>query len=242
MAGTKVVSPTTGAMTQTLGLGPSVIQVLAIVESMARLDVLLFLRSLRGKATGRETVATACRMSSLAAEHHLARLCARGLLAVTIGEELHYSYRPIDPRMRAAVDELDRVSAAEPGILTAWFAAYRRPHALIVEDDADMREILRSFIESRGFQATALAHGRESLAWAETEPLSLAIVDVRPSFAPGLKLARALRQRATPIRTIVTTSLGDVRLHAQLSGLGVSAVLEKPFDLDELAGVIEGSA
>ena len=104
-----------------------------------------------------------------------------------------------------------------------------------------MREILRAFMEGRGFRATALPHGRDSLMCAETEPLSLSIVDLPPSLSPGLALTRALRQREDPIRTIVTTSFGDARLQAKIAGLGIEAVLEKPFELDDLGRVLDVS-
>lgn len=201
--------------------------------------MLLYARALKGKSVTARTIASVCRMSIFAAELHLAKLCARGLLTVEIGTELHYSYNPIESRMRAPIDELDRLFITQRDTLAAWFKAGNRPHVLIAEDDADMREIVRSFMETRGFRATALPHGRESMACAEAESLALSIVDVRPSFAPGLALTRALRRRREPVKTIITTSLGDVRLHGQIAGLGVSAVLEKPFDLEELGKLLE---
>lgn len=199
------------------------------------------MRSLGGRPATGCAVASALHLSPLAADRHLSKLCARGLLAVEIGTDLHYSYRPIEPKARAVVDELDRLSSVNPDSLAAWFAA-DRPHVLIVEDDTDMREIVRAFMEARGFRATALPHGRETHACAESETLALSIVDVRPSFAPGLALARALRRRDEPIRTILTTSLGDVRLQAQIAGLGVAAVLEKPFDLEDLGRLVDAPA
>jgi CheY-like chemotaxis protein len=218
----------------------SVLRVLAFTESMTRLDVLLELRALSGKSATAKTIATACRISVLAADQHLAKLCGRGLLAVEIGTELLYSYRPIDPTTRAGVDEVQMLVLTQREAIRAWFAATQRPHVLIAEDDPDMREILRTFMESRGFRSTALPHGHEALAYAEGEALALAIVDLRPSPTPALALARALQQRPDPVRIIMTTSFADARLQSRIAGLTVSAVLEKPFELDELSRAVEG--
>ena len=227
-------------MASTPAFSTSVARILASVESMIRLDALLQLRALRGKSATTRSIANACRISPLAAEQHLAKLCARGLVAVEIGTELHYSYRPIDPNTRAAVDELGVLVGTQREAVKAWFAAIQRPHVLIAEDHRDMREILRAFLESRGFRATALPHGHEALAYAAGELLALAIVDLRPSLMPGLALARTLYQRSEPVPTIVTTSFGDARLHARIAGLGISTILEKPFELDDLGRAIDG--
>jgi CheY-like chemotaxis protein len=226
-------------MVSTPAFSAPVARILAFVQSMTRLEVLLELRALKGRPTTAKTISKVCRISLLAAEQHLAKLCARGLLAVEIRTDLFYSYRPIDPNTRGAVDELQVLVVMERDALKAWFAA-QRPHVLIAEDDSDMREIVRAFMESRGFRTTALPHGREALAYAEGEPLTLAIVDLRSSLAPGFALARALQQRPDPVRIIATTSFGDARLHSRIAGLGISAVLEKPFELDDLGRVLDG--
>lgn len=217
----------------------AVARLLLSVESLARLDVLLYLRDRKGRPSTAKAVASACQISPVAAEQHLAKLCARGLVGVDIGTELHYSYRPFDPRTRVTVDELEVLSTTNREGLAAWLASSRIPHALIVEDDPDMRELIHVFMVSRGFGVTALPHGHASLACAAGDTLAASIIDIRPSSTPGLTLARALRSRPDPVLTVVTTSLGDVRLRSQLTNLGISAVLEKPFDLDELGRVLD---
>jgi DNA-binding NtrC family response regulator len=110
---------------------------------------------------------------------------------------------------------------------------------LIAENDADMREILRVYLETRGLLPTALPHGRSARVAAETKSFALAVVDVRPSLPEGLALLRTLRERSAPVRTIVMTSFGDASLEARIARLGVTDILEKPFGLDDFDRMVE---
>lgn len=220
--------------------GPAITRILTLAESMARLEALLHVRGLQGRPVTSKAFAMACNVSPLAAELHLAKLCARGLLAVDIGTELQYRYHPLRPEVRAAIDEVGQLVATQRAALIAWFATAGRRRVLIAEDDADMRDILRCYLEARGFEVRALPLGREALACGEAETLVLALVDLRPAMAPGLQLTRVLRERPDPVRTIVTTSFGDARLHDRIAGLGVDAVLEKPFELDDIGRLLDG--
>jgi hypothetical protein len=80
------------------------------IESVERLDILLHLRSVRGKACGARAVAAACHVKTSAVEEHLAILCGRGFLTVSIGSDLLYAFQPISPTIDKVLDEVAKLS------------------------------------------------------------------------------------------------------------------------------------
>jgi hypothetical protein len=77
------------------------------VETVERLDLLLYLRGLEGKAVAAKTVANARQTSIVSTEQNLAILCGRGFLTVNIGNDLLYAYQPISPTIDAVLGEVD---------------------------------------------------------------------------------------------------------------------------------------
>jgi predicted ArsR family transcriptional regulator len=79
------------------------------IESEQRLDILLHLRASPGKSFTARAVAATLPISSASAEQHLAILCGRGFLTVSIGSDLLYAYQPVSPAIDAAVAEIERL-------------------------------------------------------------------------------------------------------------------------------------
>jgi two-component system OmpR family response regulator len=107
------------------------------------------------------------------------------------------------------------------------------PHVLIVDDEADMRELLCDLIESNGLMATAVEDGaamREQLAIGG---YALLILDLRLRREDGLALARSVRE-SSAIPIMILTGKGDET--DRILGLELAAddYLMKPFNPREL--------
>ena len=76
------------------------------IETVERLDVLLHLRANKEKSFAAKTVAQALHMSTAVAEQHLAILCGRGFLTVSISTDLIYGYQPVSAAIDAAMKEV----------------------------------------------------------------------------------------------------------------------------------------
>lgn len=77
-----------------------------VIETQSRLDVLLLLRRSPDKSFDVASVATALVVTTEAAEHDLAALCGRGFLAVILGSDVTYRYRPATPELERDVAEI----------------------------------------------------------------------------------------------------------------------------------------
>ena len=109
------------------------------------------------------------------------------------------------------------------------------PRLLIVEDDADAAEVLRTMLESDGFAADVAATGREGLSAARTGVYSALLVDLQLPDADGISLIRALRAGPdTRDLPVVVVSADTARGMARGRALEVVDWMEKPFDQTRL--------
>ena len=66
---------------------------------------------------------------------------------------------------------------------------------LIVDDEADIRDLLRVEFEMEGMRVLQAANGREALRTIEREPVDLILSDLRMPGGSGLLMLDALRAR-----------------------------------------------
>lgn len=98
---------------------------------------------------------------------------------------------------------------------------------LVAEDDAALRLLYSTWLESAGFDVTAVADGRAALEALERRPLpDAALLDVEMPFVDGLSVCRYLHARDPSVRVVVVTGIEDARVDALAAG--ASEVLRKP--------------
>lgn len=115
----------------------------------------------------------------------------------------------------------------------------RPARVLVAEDDDAMRGMLVEALEEAGYRVYPVATGRELLACVRSrrapcpEP-DLVISDIRMPGITGLEVLRHLRKSDWTMPVIMITAFGDPETHARARFLGAAAVLDKPFDVDDL--------
>jgi DNA-binding response OmpR family regulator len=104
---------------------------------------------------------------------------------------------------------------------------------LVVEDDHDLRMLLRLLLEDEGYAVTEAATGDQALERFAREPSHLVLLDVRLPGLSGLEVCRALRAQ-TDIPVIMLTAHADS--HDVVAGLeaGADDYVTKPFIEKEL--------
>jgi two-component system response regulator MprA len=108
------------------------------------------------------------------------------------------------------------------------------PRILVVDDDPELRAVLRRGLEEEGFLVDAVANGRDFLnRVAETSPDAL-VVDIGLPDSDGRDLCQALRARGNRAPVLFLTARDS--LSERLSGFdaGGDDYLTKPFALAEL--------
>jgi DNA-binding response OmpR family regulator len=106
-------------------------------------------------------------------------------------------------------------------------------YLLIVEDEAEIRDLLRSGLEAEGFKILEAKDSAEALACLDKFPVSLITLDLKLGGEDGLGLARELRsKRNTPI--VMITGKGDPIDRVVGLELGADDYISKPFLMREV--------
>lgn len=113
---------------------------------------------------------------------------------------------------------------------------HKRPLVLVVEDDRDMRWLLRSILLQEGCSVTTRATGKGALtALHRTRPQLILLPMTLPDMS-GLRVVRRARRTHPHVPIIVISATSNQGIVQECLRLGVLAYLPKPFDLTELLG------
>jgi DNA-binding response OmpR family regulator len=110
-------------------------------------------------------------------------------------------------------------------------------HVLIVEDDADVREMLQTLLRSHGYTTEVATNGRDALAAAEEEPPCLILLDLMMPIMSGWEFRE--RQLAdSSIAGVPVVCLSAVYDHRMVTERLKVPCLSKPVDFDELLACV----
>ena len=104
---------------------------------------------------------------------------------------------------------------------------------IVVDDDAQVRTLLRNLLETEGYVVSEAANGGEMRSLLETQSASLITLDLKLAGEDGLALAQEVRtQRHIPI-IMVTAKADDIDKILGLE-LGADDYITKPFNVREV--------
>ncbi|WP_330473741.1 response regulator transcription factor [Terrabacter sp. C0L_2] len=104
---------------------------------------------------------------------------------------------------------------------------------LVVDDEQQIRAVLRAYLEADGFRVTEAGNGTDALRLVRSEDPVLVLLDVRLPDLDGIEVLRTLRQSSQVPVILVTARSEEVD---KLVGLGVGAddYVTKPFSPREI--------
>jgi len=112
-------------------------------------------------------------------------------------------------------------------------AGTRRPHLLIVEDDADIVSIVQRYFSGHGFDVSAAAHGAAMREVLAGRAVDVVLLDLGLPGEDGFALTRLLRETWKGA-LIIVTGRGEAVDRVVGLELGADDYVTKPFDLREL--------
>ncbi len=120
--------------------------------------------------------------------------------------------------------------------------APRVPAILVVDDDHDSAELLRTALTARGY-SVALAHdGDEALRAVEALRPHLVLLDVMMPGRSGWDVCRVIKQHpeyAGRVRVVILTALGGWSDMQEALRTGADDYVTKPVDLRALGRCVE---
>jgi len=104
---------------------------------------------------------------------------------------------------------------------------------LIIEDDPNIVDLIRSNLIVRGYEAVVSNEGEPALQLIETESPDIVLLDLMLPDVDGLELCRAIRERSN-VGVIVVSARGGERDKVSALNVGADDYMTKPFSIEEL--------
>jgi two-component system response regulator VicR len=120
-----------------------------------------------------------------------------------------------------------------------------KPSVLVVDDNHDNAEIIKQYLEVRGYPITVAYDGDEALALFESVRPSLVLLDVMMPGKDGWEVCRLMKQHPVlgrSVRIIMVTALGEWEDKREALKTGADDYVEKPFELSKLAATVQRNA
>ena len=110
---------------------------------------------------------------------------------------------------------------------------------LVVDDDADLRELLRELLELQGYTVTTAVNGQDALTHLrDSPPPAVILLDLMMPIMDGSQFLEEQRKDPDLARIPVVTMTAGRNLEHLAAG---HPLLAKPFDLDKLLELLERS-
>jgi DNA-binding response OmpR family regulator len=112
---------------------------------------------------------------------------------------------------------------------------------LVVDDDPNALDIVRTFLESRGYRVATAHDGNEALALLESVGPSLVLLDVMMPGMDGWEVARVIKNHPKfgDTRVVMLTARSDFTDKHEGLRAGADDYIVKPIQLRELGERVE---
>ena len=106
---------------------------------------------------------------------------------------------------------------------------------LVVEDDGPTQSLLSTLLRRDGCQPTIVSNGGHAIKLLRDQDFELIILDLMMPLASGVTVIESLRDQGRKIPVVVCTA---APMSEGFDPELVSAVIRKPFDIDELSAAV----
>ncbi len=113
------------------------------------------------------------------------------------------------------------------------------PRVLVADDDRDLLDAVAAAVTQMGADVVRAETGGDLIErLADEGPFDLVITDIAMPWMNGLQALHAARTAGDETPVIVMTAMKNERIPAQVEAAGKTLLLQKPFELDELAEAV----
>jgi two-component system, NtrC family, response regulator AtoC len=105
---------------------------------------------------------------------------------------------------------------------------------LVVDDEENLRLVVRTFLKREGYEVEVAGSGVEALALVETFGPDVILTDVRMPGMGGLELLSTLKAKGIESTVIVMSAYGNVDLALEAMKAGAYDYIQKPFKAEEV--------
>ena len=110
-------------------------------------------------------------------------------------------------------------------------------HILIVEDELDIQELLRTYLEDAGYGTAVAGDGVAALSLFHAQPFDLVLLDLMLPKINGFGVCELIRQQSQ-VPVIMLTALDSEEQQLKGFGMDIDDYVTKPFSLEEVVARI----
>jgi len=110
---------------------------------------------------------------------------------------------------------------------------------LVVDDDPDIREVLKDRLESLGCQVLVAASGAEGLELLEKQNPQVVLLDIEMPAMSGLEALKEIHKRDFDITVVMITAHGTIERAVEAIKEGAYDFIPKPFESDHIALIVQ---
>ncbi len=113
------------------------------------------------------------------------------------------------------------------------------PYILVVDDEPDIRELVRDILEDEGYSVSAAENGEAARAALRQRRPDLILLDIWMPDIDGISLLKSWAEEGLPCPVIMMSGHGTVETAVEATRLGAYDFLEKPLSLAKLLLTVE---
>jgi DNA-binding NtrC family response regulator len=117
-----------------------------------------------------------------------------------------------------------------------------RLRVMIVDDDAEMRALLRDALEREGHRVREHPAGDQLIPLVEEWKPDAVVLDKEMVGSSGLDLLQDIRRRHPGTPVVLVTAFGGAEVEAEALRLGAAYYMDKPFRVSRLLEVLRSVA
>jgi two-component system nitrogen regulation response regulator NtrX len=114
-----------------------------------------------------------------------------------------------------------------------------KPLILVVDDEPDIRELIKDILEDEGYQVTVASNGDEARNALAAQSPSLILLDIWMPDIDGISLLKEFKQQDNDLTIVMMSGHGTIETAVEATRLGASDFIEKPLSMAKLLRGVE---
>jgi DNA-binding NtrC family response regulator len=112
---------------------------------------------------------------------------------------------------------------------------------LVVEDDRNQREIVKTILVKEGYYVEDVDAGGKAIDLLKSGSFDVVLTDLRLPDMDGTEILKEVKSQDRPCHVIIVTAFGSIPSAVEATRLGAFHYLEKPLEKDQLLLVVQNA-
>lgn len=112
-------------------------------------------------------------------------------------------------------------------------------NALVVDDTKNIRKLLKTCLQLKGFNVYEAASGAEALETVMSKSLDIAFIDIKMTEMSGTEVLKKIRAMGLSFPVVIMTAFPTIKNAVDCTKLGAVAYLQKPFSADKISSLVD---